>query len=222
MIPRFIAVDIGDTLISPITGNWYVTKLLVQIIKGKELNEMNSSVFSKNIRYAKEQTGQMIFLPTVYEEYQMYCVFYQSLFNAGAQSLDRKIIEKISYDRAYGKGHYRLLNDTVESVKQLSCRYKLGLFSNTYPSVIRFLKEQGLLDFFSINVLSYQEGIKKPDKKMFERLTEKTGLDSQEILIIDDNPNCILTAGSMGFQICQKGTRTGDEILKKLCEDIGL
>lgn len=80
--------------------------------------------------------------------------------------------------------------------------YKLYYLSNATRHRHEIYKKKGLLDFlkyFDGGLLSYLEGVEKPDPEFYKRLINKYKLNPSNCLFIDDNENNINTAKQLKF-----------------------
>lgn len=102
-------------------------------------------------------------------------------------SLDWKDLPKLMVDS------YDIDENIVGVVKKVrNYGYKTAICTNNFPARISGLQERfGFLDNFDIKVLSYEVGFSKPDKKIFEALVNKSGVDASEIVFADDNTDCL-------------------------------
>lgn len=95
-----------------------------------------------------------------------------------------------------------------EVLREVKSRYRTFLLSNNneihYDWIIRYLNEHyGLADnsgFFERTYYSHLMGMRKPDREIFEWVLEKEGLVPEETLFIDDSPQHLATAKSLGIQ----------------------
>jgi len=105
----------------------------------------------------------------------------------------------------------KMLGDTptqrIELLQNLNKRYKTILMSNTNNIHVRYytnyLKEKFGLDSFE-NIFhkvyfSHIIGLRKPDKKFFEYILEENKLNPSETLFLDDSPQNIESASSIGI-----------------------
>lgn len=78
--------------------------------------------------------------------------------------------------------------------------YIASICSNNNPARIKALEQRfGFLRDFDVAVFSYQEGVFKPDKKIFQALINKAGVKAEEIVYSDDNPERIQGARDLGM-----------------------
>ena len=100
-------------------------------------------------------------------------------------------------------GHERLL----DCLKELRKRYKLFVLSNTNPYVMDWAcspafssKGKPLSDYFDKLYLSYQIGVTKPDRQIFDFLIADADILPSESLFIDDGAGNVQAARQLGFQ----------------------
>ncbi|MDR0283070.1 MAG: HAD-IA family hydrolase [Candidatus Peribacteria bacterium] len=89
------------------------------------------------------------------------------------------------------------INPEVEHlVKNLKEKgYKLCICSNNFPTRIHELdKKFSFLSLFDVVNLSYEVGVLKPDKRIFETLVEKAGCLPGEIVYADDKEGNLIEA----------------------------
>lgn len=78
--------------------------------------------------------------------------------------------------------------DTIETLNELKQDYRLILLSNSFnEGFINLKNEFPIDDLFEIIILSCQERIIKPNKKLYEIALNKSGLNSDEVIMIGDN-----------------------------------
>lgn len=76
---------------------------------------------------------------------------------------------------------------TFEMLDELKKRnLKIGLITNTFSDERDFIRESNLFPYFDVALISYEQGICKPDPEMFTRMTEQLGIDADECLYVGD------------------------------------
>jgi putative hydrolase of the HAD superfamily len=102
------------------------------------------------------------------------------------------------------------IKETFSTLRRLDL--KLGIVSNTFvnrASLERHLQDLGLLDFFSIQLYSYEFNVRKPDKELFRIAAEKVGVPAGNILFVGDRiDNDILPAMASGMKAALKEAYT--------------
>lgn len=77
---------------------------------------------------------------------------------------------------------------------------KIGVLSNTLPSIDRTLEAVGLADLVDVAVASCTLGVHKPDADAFLQAAALLGLPPAEILFVDDKPENVQAALALGMQ----------------------
>lgn len=76
--------------------------------------------------------------------------------------------------------------------------YKTAVLSNTEVPAMQYFHQQRY-DMFDVLVFSCAEGVKKPDRKIYELTLKKLGSEAEQTVFIDDNPEYINGAGKVGI-----------------------
>ncbi|NOQ38677.1 HAD-IA family hydrolase [archaeon] len=78
---------------------------------------------------------------------------------------------------------------TLETLKILKDKgFRLGIISNAiYPDFESLDMKYGLKSLFDVIVLSYEEGVIKPDPKIFKIALKRLGSGNSETLMVGDN-----------------------------------
>ncbi len=77
---------------------------------------------------------------------------------------------------------------------------KVGLLSNNYPVISRYLRAGEGFDRFDAVVFSNEEGVKKPSPEAYLLALERLNLAPGEVLFVDDNPENIAAAERLGLR----------------------
>lgn len=78
--------------------------------------------------------------------------------------------------------------------------YKLYVLSNMSHEYIDFLRRFPVYAFFDGEVVSCEEHTVKPERRIYEILLERYGLDPAETLFVDDRPANIAAAEALGIR----------------------
>jgi epoxide hydrolase-like predicted phosphatase len=76
--------------------------------------------------------------------------------------------------------------------------YRTAVLSNTEKPAMQYFHQQRY-DMFDVLVFSCAEGVKKPDRKIYELTLEKLGSLPEQSVFIDDNPEHINGAKEVGI-----------------------
>ena len=77
-------------------------------------------------------------------------------------------IKEIAYDHTYNMNNYIVYHDAEKVLKVLSKLHKLGIISDTWPSIEQQLCSFGVADYFSTCTYSCFVGTFKPDERMYK------------------------------------------------------
>jgi len=110
-------------------------------------------------------------------------------------------------DRAWNIMLLDLPIERIELLTQLKKKYRLFLLSNTNEIHIRAFSNylwqtfgfDNLSHLFEKEYLSYQLGMRKPDKEIFEFVLDENGLKAEQTIFIDDSPQHIEGAKQTGI-----------------------
>lgn len=105
-------------------------------------------------------------------------------------------------------------------LSDLSLKYPLYLLSNTNEIHYRHLQDSfNVARHFKELILSYQVGLAKPDKGIYEIVLERSGLPADNCVFVDDLSPNIQAAQSVGMHTIQF---KGIEDLKQQLADLGV
>ncbi|MBR1650528.1 MAG: HAD-IA family hydrolase [Lachnospiraceae bacterium] len=77
--------------------------------------------------------------------------------------------------------------ETFEMLDELKRRnIKICLITNTFSDEKDFIRSSGLFPYFDEAIISYEEGIRKPDPEIFRRMLERLDLRAEECLYVGD------------------------------------
>jgi FMN phosphatase YigB (HAD superfamily) len=97
---------------------------------------------------------------------------------------------------------FRVYSETVEALRSLRAKnFVLGVVSNWDYSLHRVLDMFGLSMFLTTAVASLEEGVEKPDPKLFEIALARLGCRPEETFHVGDDPvDDIQGAGASGIR----------------------
>ena len=113
---------------------------------------------------------------------------------------------------------FKPIPEMHQLVADLVPHYRLGLLTNVAKGV--FAKGMSIPGMYpdvpwEISVRSFEVGLAKPKPEIYELAIEKTGLQPEEILFVDDMAINILAAAKTGLQVFQYDP---DHVVKKTAE----
>lgn len=90
--------------------------------------------------------------------------------------------------------------ELLDYIKSLKPEYKIGMLSNTSRNMLKELFETNEINLFDEVVLSYEEGMVKPDQRAYKLIAQKLGVDTNQCVFIDDQERHCVGARQTGMQ----------------------
>ena len=108
----------------------------------------------------------------------------------------------IEIDRIWNLTLIKPYIQSNELITGLKDKYNLALLSNTNEIHHNYFKNQlkDLFNIFDFLVFSYKTGHRKPESEIYQYLIESTGFLPEETVFLDDLPENIEMAKSLGFK----------------------
>jgi putative hydrolase of the HAD superfamily len=83
-------------------------------------------------------------------------------------------------------------------------RYRTGILSNSFVGAReREQRLYGFEDMCDVVVYSHEEGMKKPDIRIYEIVCRRLGVAPRETVFVDDTPACVEGAARAGMHAIQ-------------------
>ena len=94
-----------------------------------------------------------------------------------------------------------LYEDAIRCLEQLSKRYKIGVIANQALGTVERLQQHGILQFIDLVIASAEEGVAKPDPRIYQIALERSGCKPENAVMIGDRiDNDIVPAKRMGIK----------------------
>lgn len=195
---KVIFFDVGYTLDYPASGDWMFTKKFYEVL-GDKLNGIDSDIVSKARDYALTYLENNHLVNGIEEEYKQFHRFYSDIVKYLGIEVSAEDIDAIAKDRVTNMNNYVVYEDALCVVKELSQTHKLGIISDTWPSIDNQLKAIGVYDYFSTFTYSCDLGVFKPNEKMYLDALQKCGCKPEETVFIDDSVRNLEGAETLGI-----------------------
>ena len=195
---KVIFFDVGYTLDYPLSGDWMFTKKFYELVDDK-LNKYSSDEIQRAKDKSLEYLEKNHLIRTVEEGYCQFIHYYSEISKNLALGLTEDEIKEIAFDRTYNMNNYIAYPDVEKVLKVLSKSHKLGIISDTWPSIEQQLCSLKVADFFSTYTYSCFVGTFKPDEKMYRDALDKCGVPAKDTLFIDDSPKNLEGAEKLGI-----------------------
>lgn len=200
-----IFFDLGWTLVYPPSGDWEFTQPAQKLFNWEVYQSLPKERTAAVRKEANDYLEAHHHISTLEEEYdrmlQYFTIVAHKLPELGATRQD---IEATALEKVYQSQHtYNLMEDAIPTLEALKGRCKLGIISDTWPSIVPVLERFGILPYFDAITYSFQLGCFKPNPRMFQDALSKMGLPAQECVFIDDVARNLEGAAKVGIQPVQ-------------------
>jgi HAD superfamily hydrolase (TIGR01509 family) len=203
---KFLYFDAGNVIFNRITPDGdNICKLL-------NIEPLNYEKILQDTIKLQTEADNLEFwnIKTIEDEYKYLDKFHIKMCNMLNIKFTTDFIRKLSNYRI--KAEFEIKDGVLETLEKLSSRYKIGMLSNALPSRrYHELKIDNIEKYFNPIIISWEEGVHKPDPEIFEIAIKKSGFNSSEIVLIDDkveNLDAALKAGFGGGILCYKNEHT--------------
>lgn len=196
-----IFLDLGWTLMYPKSGDWMLSEPAKEILEAHGFFELPEEKVKHAFAAAHKFLIADHHVETVEKEYQQFRRFYEIVSDLLPELMLRSIeLDKMTQAKVYSDELYGLFDDTVETLEYLSKKYKLGVISDTWPAVERWLKKNNIYHYFSSFTFSCFLGCFKPDRRMYEHALNSLGVSPEESVFVDDFSMNLEGAARVGIQ----------------------
>ena len=136
---------------------------------------------------------------TVEAEIRNFFDYYSIISDQLDLGLSEEERDRIAQDRACNMKNYIPYPGIVEVLSTLSTTYKLGIISDTWPSIETQLEYIGVSQYLSFCTFSCFVGVFKPDKQIYLDALNKCGVPAGETVFIDDAVRNLDGAAALGI-----------------------
>lgn len=94
-----------------------------------------------------------------------------------------------------------LYNDAIECLKELHVKYHIGIIANQSLGTAERLNQYGILKYIDLVIASAEEGVSKPDNRIFEIALNRAKCNPEQAIMIGDRiDNDIIPAKEIGMK----------------------
>ena len=193
-----IFFDVGFTIMSPASGGWLFTNKFIELAGGRLKQcspEQVREARDAGARYLKEHH----LTKDEDEQIGRFCRYYEIVSESLKLKLGRADVRTIAEDWAFNMENYILYPDTKKVLETLSADLRLGIISDTWPSIEPQLRTLDVRKYFSFTTYSYSLGVYKPDPQMYRDALRKCGCGAKETVFIDDLSGNLAGAAAFGI-----------------------
>lgn len=197
---KTILFDSGRVLNHPRTGHWFIPPNFYKYVDEKIFKSLDKKEIEAAFSKANEYINDISMILTEEEELEHFIKFYKIFSDELSElKLNKGDIVNIARDTVCNDDKFFFHEDVFQMIPKLSETYKLGVVSDTWPSLERVFKNVGLRKYFSTFVMSSVLGVTKPHELMFNTALDEVNMEKDEVLFIDDNIRNVKGAIDLGI-----------------------
>ena len=193
-----IFFDIGYTIDRPASGSWMFTNKFYEIAGGR-LKLCSEDDIRKASLAGAEYLDKDHLVLSEEAEAEQFRNYYRIISESLKLGLTEDEVTCIAVDRTYNMDNYVIYPDARRVIQTLHKTHRLGLISDTWPSVENQLRSLDVLQFFSFATYSFSLGVFKPDPRMYLDALGKCGCDAKDTVFIDDSIANLEGAAALGI-----------------------
>ena len=195
---KVIFFDVGYTLDAPASGDWMFTNKFLELA-GEKLKQRTETEIQRARDTGLRYLDQDHLILTVEAEIRNFFDYYSIISDQLDLGLSEEERDRIAQDRACNMKNYIPYPGIVEVLSTLSTTYKLGIISDTWPSIETQLEYIGVSQYLSFCTFSCFVGVFKPDKQIYLDALNKCGVPAGETVFIDDAVRNLDGAAALGI-----------------------
>ncbi len=195
---KVIFFDVGYTIDYPASGDWMFTCKFNEVAGGR-IKSCSEEQIRKARSAGLDYLEKNHFIRDEKEEVANLYQYYKIISDELKLGMTSEEIEAVAADRTFNMENYVIYPDAKHVILSLSDTYRLGIISDTWPSIDNQLRTLGVKQYFSFATYSFELGVFKPDKQMYLDALNKCECDAKETVFIDDSPVNLEGAASVGI-----------------------
>ncbi|MDQ0088517.1 putative hydrolase of the HAD superfamily [Paenibacillus anaericanus] len=220
---KAILFDSGRVLNHPRTGHWFIPPNFFSYVDQEKFKLISQNKIEGALHKALQYMDNNPLIRNEAEEYQHFIHFYKIIsIELASLELNREQIEGLAHDTVFNDDKFKFYEDVFKVIPELHNNYKLGVVSDTWPSLDRVFRNVGLRRYFSTFVMSSILGVVKPHELMFQTALTELSIKPEEALFVDDNIRNLEGARKLGIHTLgllrdiESGTNSGHLCINNL------
>ena len=159
--------------------------------------DVGSTIMNEQIAYEHTMRDIANVANISFEKVYEIAMAYYKLNKKGDLEVAREL--GVSLPKWYKEDEF-LYDNAIQCFETLSKKYKIGIIANQSLGTEERLAHQGILKFINLIVASAEEGVAKPDRRIFEIALERSNCKPVNAIMIGDRiDNDIIPAKRMGM-----------------------
>ena len=196
-----VFLDLGWTLFRPAHSDWFINSKMLEFASWETIcnipKEKRDAVFGKALAYLDAHH----LLKTEEEEIAQFTDFYR-MIAAGLPELEitREQAREIAVFKVLDTSNYLFFEKARKTILELREKYKIGIISDTWPSIDRILQSGEMADLFDYKTYSCHLGVYKPHEKMYLHALAQMNLPPEQTVFVDDGEENLDGAAACGIR----------------------
>ncbi len=195
---KVIFFDVGYTLDMPASGDWMFTNRFLELA-GDKLKQRTDTEIQRARDAGLRYLAQDHLIMTIEAEIRNFFDYYSIISDRLDLGLTEEERDRIARDRACSMENYIPYPGIAEVLSTLSTTHKLGIISDTWPSIGPQLEYIGVSQYLSFTTFSCFVGVFKPDQRIYLDALNKCGVPAGETVFIDDAVRNLDGAAALGI-----------------------
>lgn len=195
---KVIFFDVGYTLDAPASGDWMFTNRFLELAGERLKARSEAAVLEAKEAGLRYLAGNHL-VTTVEAEEEQFFRYYSIISEALDLGLTEEQAREAGRDRARNMANYVPYPGIGEVLETLSRTHRLGIISDTWPSIEGQLEYIGVSRYLSFATYSCFLGTFKPDPRMYLDALGKAGVPAGETVFIDDSIRNLEGAAALGI-----------------------
>ena len=195
---KVIFFDVGYTLDAPASGDWMFTNRFLELAGERLKARSEAAVLEAKEAGLRYLAGNHL-VTTVEAEEEQFFRYYSIISEALDLGLTEEQAREAGRDRARNMANYVPYPGIREVLETLSKTHRLGIISDTWPSIEGQLEYIGVSRYLSFATYSCFLGTFKPDPRMYLDALGKAGVPAGETVFIDDSIRNLEGAAALGI-----------------------
>ena len=195
---KVIFFDVGYTLDMPASGDWMFTNRFLQEA-GNKLKACSDHKINRARDAGLHFLANNHLIKSVDAEIEQFYQYYSIISDELNLGLSETQRQEIARDRVCNMKNYIPYPGINEVLETLSKTHRLGVISDTWPSIEQQLEYLGIARYFSFRTFSCYVGVFKPDRRMYLDALDKSGVSPNEAVFIDDSVYNLEGAAALGI-----------------------
>ncbi len=195
---KVIFFDVGYTLDMPASGDWMFTNRFLELA-GDKLKQRTDTEIQRARDAGLRYLAQDHLIMTIEAEIRNFFDYYSIISDRLDLGLTEEERDRIARDRACSMENYIPYPGIAEVLSTLSTTHKLGIISDTWPSIGPQLEYIGVSQYMSFTTFSCFVGVFKPDQRIYLDALNKCGVPAGETVFIDDAVRNLDGAAALGI-----------------------